>query len=121
MGVKTFLNPSIEMHDLEIKQWDAYDQLGQHKLSRAEALSSLLTWMNNRISNRLICHTQILIAPGYSVRMIDGLITNFHQPQSTLLLLIAALVGENWRNLYQYALDNDFRFLSYGDGMLIKL
>ena len=121
MGVKTFLNPSMEMHDLEIKQWDVYDQLGQHKLSRAEALSHLLTWMNKRKSNRLICHTQILVAPGYSVRLIDGLITNFHQPQSTLLLLIAALIGDEWKTIYQFALDNDFRFLSYGDGMMIIL
>ncbi len=69
----------------------------------------------------MICRTQILIAPGYNVRMADGIITNFHQPQSTLLLLIAALVGDEWKKLYQYALDHDFRFLSYGDGMLIKL
>jgi S-adenosylmethionine:tRNA ribosyltransferase-isomerase len=70
---------------------------------------------------RLICRTRILIAPGYSARMVNGIITNFHQPQSTLLLLIAALVGDEWKRLYQYALDNDFRFLSYGDGMMIRL
>ena len=69
----------------------------------------------------MICRTRILIAPGYRVRVVDGIITNFHQPQSTLLLLIAALVGDKWKMLYDYAMNNDFRFLSYGDGMMIKL
>ena len=63
--------------------------------------------------------TQILIAPGYKFRIIKGLITNFHQPQSTLLLLVAALIGEDWRKVYDYAMKNEFRFLSYGDGSLL--
>jgi S-adenosylmethionine:tRNA ribosyltransferase-isomerase len=67
----------------------------------------------------LICHTQILIAPGYKVKIADALITNFHQPNSTLLLLVAALIGEDWRKVYEYALQNNFRFLSYGDGSLL--
>ncbi len=121
MGVKSSLDKNIGIDDLEIKQWDVYDKLEVHKISRTDALTSLLTWMNTRNMKRLICRTQILIAPGYSVRMADGLITNFHQPQSTLLLLVAALIGNNWKELYQYALDHDFRFLSYGDGMMIKM
>lgn len=75
--------------------------------------------MDNRKLDCLICKTQILITPGYTMRMIKGLITNFHQPQSTLLLLVAAAVGEDWRKIYQYALDHGFRFLSYGDGSLL--
>jgi S-adenosylmethionine:tRNA ribosyltransferase-isomerase len=67
----------------------------------------------------LITKTQILIAPGYHFKIVNGLVTNFHQPQSTLLLLVAAFVGSNWRNVYDYALQNDFRFLSYGDGSLL--
>jgi S-adenosylmethionine:tRNA ribosyltransferase-isomerase len=75
--------------------------------------------MNNRKLDRIVCKTQILITPGYTMRLINGLITNFHQPQSTLLLLIAAVVGEDWKKIYQYALDHEFRFLSYGDGSLL--
>ena len=69
--------------------------------------------------DRLVTQTQLLIAPGYRVRMVDGIITNFHQPGSTLLLLVAALVGEDWKSIYQYALEHHFRFLSYGDGSLL--
>jgi S-adenosylmethionine:tRNA ribosyltransferase-isomerase len=88
--------------------------------SREESLSHLLAWMDARSMTQLISRTQILIAPGYRFRMIRGLITNFHQPKSTLLLLIAALVGDNWKRIYQYALDHEFRFLSYGDGSLLE-
>ena len=68
---------------------------------------------------RLVTKTQILIAPGYDFKIVKGLITNFHQPQSTLLLLVAALIGGNWIKVYGYALQHDFRFLSYGDGCLL--
>ena len=67
----------------------------------------------------LITKTQIIIAPGYSFKIAKALITNFHQPQSTLLLLVSALIGEEWKRVYEYALENDFRFLSYGDGCLL--
>jgi S-adenosylmethionine:tRNA ribosyltransferase-isomerase len=69
--------------------------------------------------DKLITRTQILIAPGYSFKIVNGLVTNFHQPQSTLLLLVAAFIGNDWRKVYDYAMDNDFRFLSYGDGGLL--
>jgi S-adenosylmethionine:tRNA ribosyltransferase-isomerase len=121
MGVKTSQNPEIDKHELEIKQWEVYEQLKNKQPDRENALSCLLTWMTKRNLERIICRTQILIAPGYKVRMADGIITNFHQPQSTLLLLIAALICDEWKKLYQYALENDFRFLSYGDGMIISL
>lgn len=121
MGIKASLNPSISIEAIELNQWDVYDHLQQHALPRAEALGHLLTWMHNRKLERIICRTRLLIAPGYTARMVSGIITNFHQPQSTLLLLIAALVGPDWRKLYNYALEHDFRFLSYGDGSLIKI
>ena len=75
--------------------------------------------MNKNKQQRLFIKTQILIAPGYQFKIVNGLITNFHQPQSTLLLLVAAFIGKEWRRLYDYALKNDFRFLSYGDGSLL--
>jgi S-adenosylmethionine:tRNA ribosyltransferase-isomerase len=69
---------------------------------------------------RIVCRTKILITPGYRPGLVRGLITNFHQPQSTLLLLVAALMGDDWKKMYSYALEHDFRFLSYGDGCIIK-
>ena len=70
-------------------------------------------------SDRLDASTALIIAPGYTFRIVDALITNFHQPRSTLLLLVAALIGERWRTLYEHALRNNYRFLSYGDGMIL--
>jgi S-adenosylmethionine:tRNA ribosyltransferase-isomerase len=75
--------------------------------------------MKETNTERLITKTSIIIAPGYKPRIAKTLITNFHQPQSTLLLLIAALIGNDWRKVYDYALENNFRFLSYGDGCLL--
>ena len=85
----------------------------------ATALAALTQWMSENDLRRLLTKTQILIAPGYQMKVADALITNFHQPQSTLLLLVAAFIGEDWKKVYQYALENDFRFLSYGDGCLL--
>jgi S-adenosylmethionine:tRNA ribosyltransferase-isomerase len=84
-----------------------------------EALQSLLNWMNKNKLETLFCRTQILIAPGYSLQIADALITNFHQPGSTLLLLVAAVIGKDWKKVYDYALAHQFRFLSYGDGSLL--
>lgn len=100
-----------------VKQWMPYEEGAQH--SGAEALRALLDTMIANGQEALEGHTQLLIAPGYRFRLASGLITNFHQPNSTLLLLIAAMVGDDWRRIYQYALDNDFRFLSYGDSSLL--
>jgi len=88
--------------------------------SSKEALTALLAWMQKQQRQQLIASTRLLIAPGYKPKIAQALITNFHQPQSTLLLLVAALIGEDWRKVYQYALDNEFRFLSYGDGSLLS-
>lgn len=118
MGVKASLNPQASIDELEIQQWDAYE-LPLQQLSAKESLEALLQWMDQNAEDELVCHTQILIAPGYTARIADALVTNFHQPGSTLLLLVAALTGNNWKKIYDYALHNDFRFLSYGDGSLI--
>jgi len=104
--------------DLLVRQWDAYR--GQDQGIPAEiALTKLLEKMELRGIERLVTTTQLLIVPGYEWKIVSGLVTNFHHPESTLLLLIAALIGEDWRRLYGYALDHEFRFLSYGDGCLL--
>jgi S-adenosylmethionine:tRNA ribosyltransferase-isomerase len=118
MGVKIILNKNISSQHLIIQQWDPYE-LPAKNISVAEALEALLQWMVANNLSRLLTKTQILIAPGYEVKMANALVTNFHQPQSTLLLLVAAFVGDNWKQVYEYALKNDFRFLSYGDGCLL--
>ena len=117
LGVKFSVNDS-EVDIPLISQWEPYD-LAIQNFSAEQALAALLNWMNKTGRNNLIAKTQIIIAPGYQVKIAKALITNFHQPQSTLLLLVAALIGEKWKSLYDYALENDFRFLSYGDGNLI--
>ncbi|MFT3702682.1 MAG: S-adenosylmethionine:tRNA ribosyltransferase-isomerase [Agriterribacter sp.] len=119
MGVKVKQQPEIQLKDLIIGQWEVYDSLMQHRVPVKESLHALLRWMGSNAMQRLVTQTQILIAPGYTPAVIKGLITNFHQPQSTLLLLVAALIGDDWKKVYQYALENDYRFLSYGDGCLL--
>ena len=120
MGVKTILFPESTLKDLVIHQWDVYEEplLCTRFLSK-DALLSLLHWMNKHACESMIATTQLLIAPGYQFKIVKAVITNFHQPQSTLLLLVAAAIGEGWRKIYDYALKNDFRFLSYGDGCLL--
>lgn len=120
MGVKTMLQPSISQDALAIRQWDVYEPpLTKVSCSLEDSLHSLLEWMNKNKLDRLLSNTQILIAPGYRYKTANAIITNFHQPQSTLLLLVAAAVNEKWKYIYAYAMENDFRFLSYGDGSLI--
>jgi S-adenosylmethionine:tRNA ribosyltransferase-isomerase len=102
----------------ELKQWEAYDLPFQHMTTKA-ALQMLADWMEKNKMERLVTKTSIIIAPGYKPRIVNALVTNFHQPQSTLLLLIAALIGDDWKKIYDHALKNDFRFLSYGDGCLL--
>lgn len=117
MGVKALLYPNATLQQLEIQQWDVYELPSYYTL--IQALQGLLQFMKQNQSTRLICKTQILIAPPYKLKVARALITNFHQPNSTLLLLVAAVVGENWKTVYNYALENNFRFLSYGDGSLL--
>ena len=118
LGAKLVIEPDIEMP--ELFQWDIYESpLSAVTCSPQEALNATLLWMEKHGTKTLFTQTQLLITPGYTFRIAKGLITNFHQPGSTLLLLVAAAVGNKWKDIYQYALDHDFRFLSYGDGNLL--
>ncbi len=118
LGVKIIIDPEISLHELHIEQWDAYD-INVGDIDTEKALLALIKWMNKRNIETLFTRTQIIIAPGYDLKVAKALITNFHQPQSTLLLLVAALAFDDWKKIYDYALANNFRFLSYGDGSLI--
>ena len=101
-----------------IGQWELYDIPAE--FGGEEALTALINYMEGAAMERLKCATQIMITPlGYRFRIVQNIITNFHQPSSTLLLLVAAYVGEDWRTIYRYALEHDFRFLSYGDSSLL--
>lgn len=117
LGVKALLQPDLPK--LELTQWEVYEELAQANYTAAEALQGLLQWLRKNNVNRLFTQTQILIAPGYTFKIANAIVTNFHQPQSTLLLLVAAAIGEKWKEIYNYALESDFRFLSYGDGSLL--
>jgi len=119
LGMKVYRHPDITCAALPITQWEAYEE-GLPEIDTATALEHLILWMEKQGQDRLITTTQLLIAPGYLIRVADFLVTNFHQPHSTLLLLVAAFVGDDWKRIYQYALDNEFRFLSYGDGCLLQ-
>lgn len=117
MGNKIVSAPEISFEDLRITQWTPYET--ENTCSAKDAVSALLQYIKKREQTHLSIETEIIIAPGYTYRISKGLITNFHQPQSTLLLLVSALIGDDWRKVYDYALDNNFRFLSYGDGSLL--
>ena len=103
---------------VEVTQWEVYKK-NEHAILPKEALNNLMRQMDEKGIDHLTATTQIIIAPGYQFKIVNGLITNFHQPQSTLLLLVAAFIEEGWRQVYDYALQNNFRFLSYGDGSLL--
>lgn len=110
--------PSLRPQELSVSQWEAYEE---HRvaLSRIESLELLISYLERWQLSHLVFPTNIIIAPGYRFRFVDGLITNFHQPHSTLLLLISAFTKGRWREIYDYALAHDFRFLSYGDSSLL--
>lgn len=101
----------------DVLQWEPYDK--SCELKRDEALQKLLEWMKNTGNNAITFRSSLLIAPPYNLRMAEGLITNFHQPASTLLLLVAAITGKCWKDIYSHALNNNYRFLSYGDSSLL--
>lgn len=102
----------------EVPQWYPYTD-SHPSLSRKEAFCHILRWLDDNHLNVLIAATRIIIAPGYSYRVVDGMVTNFHQPRSTLLLLVSAFTDGDWRPMYDFALSHDYRFLSYGDGSLL--
>jgi len=114
-GVKLKQNPDIEA--MHISQWDPYT-LDDCGMDYVEAYGNILAWMERNGEDDLHGETQLMIAPGYRYRTITGMVTNFHQPKSTLLLLVSAFIGERWKEAYRYALDHGFRFLSYGDSCL---
>jgi S-adenosylmethionine:tRNA ribosyltransferase-isomerase len=117
IGIKIAQHPDIDESLLHVQQWEPYDT--SIDLTKKESLTALLTWMDRTKTETLITKTSLLIAPGYNFKCADILITNFHQPRSTLLLLVAAFIGKNWKSVYSYALKNNFRFLSYGDSCLL--
>ena len=115
MGLRLYLGlPKF----FRVEQWDAYRLTVPPGFDTKKALYLLLHYLNQNNADRLQGETQMIIVPGYTFRFAKGLITNFHQPKSTLLLLVSALIGEQWKQAYRFALDNGFRFLSYGDSCL---
>lgn len=117
MGVKVLSNSNISLEEIKISQWDAYEL--PQDFSVESSFIALENWMKSAQLTHLVVPTQLLIAPGYSIRTVDAILTNFHQPESTLLLLIYAFVGEDWKHIYSHALAKDYRFLSFGDGSLL--
>ena len=117
MGRTLVNNPDATSEELVVTQWTPYNDA--EEVTAHEALTALLDYLDRNQTDTLLSATQIMIAPGYEFKIVKGIITNFHQPKSTLLLLISAFVNGNWKSIYNYALDNDFRFLSYGDSSLL--
>ena len=118
MGLKVMMNPDLTEEQLHVNQWEPYEGSGKEE-AVVVVLHALLDWMDRHALTVLHSSTQIIIAPGYDYKIVKMLVTNFHQPQSTLLLLVSAFVKGNWRCIYDYALSHDFRFLSYGDSSLL--
>ena len=116
IGCRLRENENIE-GDIHVGQFEPYER--EYDLKTAEALRGIVSWLDRTGQNTLHAETQIMIKPGYRFRIVSRLITNFHQPRSTLLLLVSAFVGDDWKRIYDYALDNGFRFLSYGDSSLL--
>lgn len=110
-------NPDATSEELKVTQWMPYQQTTE--ISAGKALNNILSYLDRHESDVLMSETQIMIAPGFTFRIVKGIVTNFHQPKSTLLLLVSAFLNGNWKAVYDYALDNDYRFLSYGDSSLL--
>ena len=128
VGVKLALNPNSNEDNLHVDQWDPYDfqhnedglvSVNGKVISPREAIQNILDYLDRCHSKELHSSTQIIIAPGYTYKIVKALITNFHQPQSTLLLLVSAFLNGDWLKVYKYALSHNFRFLSYGDSSLL--
>ena len=122
LGVKAFLffqqhHKNISLNDLNLLQWDAYNLI-EHCISVQDALNTLSDLLSANNTDILITKTQLMVTPGYTFKICDALVTNFHQPKSTLLLIVAAIAGEDWKAIYEHAITNKYRFLSYGDGCL---
>lgn len=116
LGIKVLLSKT-DIKELHLNQWDAYNLPDTY--SSEDVLNGLIAFCKKSGVSHLVGSTQIMIAPGYKFKIVNALITNFHQPRSTLLLLVSALIGDRWKDVYDYALKNNFRFLSYGDSSLL--
>ena len=119
MGCRALRNPGMPPQDMQTSQWEPYESDTAMEVPAREALAALAVWLERRGSDRLMAQTRLIIAPGYRFRMMDALVTNFHQPRSTLLLLVAAVLGADWKKAYDHAVEKGFRFLSYGDSCLM--
>ena len=119
IGVKLYNNPNAQEEELHVQQWQPYNKKSEENISATEALQCIVDYLDKHQMEALHSSTQIIIAPGYDYRIVKAMVTNFHQPQSTLLLLVSAFVKGNWKAIYNYALKNEFRFLSYGDSSLL--
>lgn len=127
MGVKLEANPDAAEEDLHVCQWEPYEKadgtpVGGNLvdgITPQKAISNIIAWLDKNNLKTLHSSTQIIIAPGYEYKIVKVLVTNFHQPQSTLLLLVSAFLKGDWHNVYDYALSHDFRFLSYGDSSIL--
>ena len=117
IGILLARNPDANQEELHVKQWMPYENT--LTLTPVESLQHILDYLNRNGMDALHTSTQIIIAPGYEYKIVKKIVTNFHQPQSTLLLLVSAFVKGDWRKIYDYALSHDFRFLSYGDSSLL--
>ena len=119
IGLKLHYNPTLEEHMLHVTQWEPYSTPADKIIPASVAIEEVLHFLDANGLNALHTSTQIIIAPGYDYKIVKMLVTNFHQPQSTLLLLVSAFVHGDWHKIYDYALGHDFRFLSYGDSSLL--
>lgn len=128
MGVHLAINPDATEAELHVNQWEPYDLehneaglviINGKVITVASAIENILNYLKKDNLQALHSSTQIIIAPGFTYKIVKALVTNFHQPQSTLLLLVSAFVKGDWRKIYDYALSHDFRFLSYGDSSLL--
>lgn len=119
MGMKLEQNPNLTEEQLHVNQWEPYQLSPEQEITPEKAIQNLLDYLIRNDMNTLHTSTQIIIAPGYQYKIVKMLVTNFHQPQSTLLLLVSAFVHGDWRKIYDYALAHEFRFLSYGDSSLL--
>ena len=119
VGCKLLRQPDLTEEQLDVAQWEPYEEESEATPSAKEALQAIVDWLDWHQMTTLHTATRIIIVPGYRYHIVQMLITNFHQPQSTLLLLVSAFLRGDWRRVYDYALSHDFRFLSYGDSSLL--
>ena len=118
IGVYLSNNPDASEEDMHVPQWAPYNEQN-NTLTTVQALQSIIDYLDRHGLDALKTSTQIIIVPGYKFHIVKMMVTNFHQPQSTLLLLVSAFINGDWKRMYDYALENDFRFLSYGDSSLL--